>query len=180
MTVATPGRAARSVAGNIPLVGGAIRQLEEQTAAIGKLIEDQARLVAALPTTLRLANDSLVAFASTVQRLDTLVRRLDNLTRPLEEPLTALAPRLERLVPILDMPALQDVPEMLDAVRREGLPALAAVADTQRQVAVIAASVERLMEGIDDTLRRVSELPGANLIGRRLNRTAAKKVPPPA
>lgn len=160
----------------LPLVGGLVRQLEEQTAAIARLLEDQARLVAALPSTIRLANDSLVAFASTVQRLDKLVRRLDNLTQPLEDPLTALAPRIERLIPILDMPQLQDVPAMLDAVRQQGLPALAAVADTQRQVALIAASVERLMEGIEDATRRIADLPGAALIGRRLAKPA-KRVP---
>jgi ABC-type transporter Mla subunit MlaD len=171
---------ANSKASGLPIVGGLVRQLEDQTAAIAKLVEDQAKLVAALPSTIRLANESLVAFASTVQRLDKLVRRLDALTLPLEHPLTELAPRLERLIPILDMPQLHDVPEMLDAVRQQGLPALAAVADTQRQVALIAASIERLMEGIDDTLRRVGDLPGAALLGRRLTRPAKKGAPPPA
>lgn len=127
---------------------------------------EQIEAVAALPESVALLNRSLSKFAATVSRLDTLVQRLDRLTEPLEEPLAALAPRLNALVPLLDEDVLAQLPAVLDAVHRNALPALEVIGQTQAQVASIAASVERLMHVMDETLSRLQDLPGVSLVNR--------------
>ena len=127
---------------------------------------EQVEALAALPDSLALLNRSLTSFAATVGRLDTLVQRLDRLTEPLEEPLAALAPRLDALVPLLDEEVLANLPAVLDAVNRNAVPALEVIGQTQAQVASIAASVDRLMQIMDDGFARLQELPGAGLVAR--------------
>jgi hypothetical protein len=136
-------------------------------ADLSKLVSEQAAAIASLPQAAATLNRTLVAFAQTVGRLDTLVQRLDRLTEPLEAPLTALAPRLEMLVPILDESVLGIVPELFETLRTDALPALHRIDETQRQVQLIAESVERLMGGLDETLSRLAGLPGMGLIQRR-------------
>jgi hypothetical protein len=54
---------------------------------------------------------------------------------------------------------LREIPDVLDAVRREALPALRAATDTQKQVALIAATLDRVIAVLN-------ELPGAGLVRR--------------
>jgi hypothetical protein len=133
--------------------------------------------IAGLPDSIALLNRSLASFAQTVSRLDKLAKRLDRLTEPLEEPLTLLAPRLQALVPLLDDEIMRELPVVLDSVRRNAVPALEVIGQTQAQVASIAESVERLMQLMDDAFVRLQELPGAGLVsrlrGERPPRTAA-------
>jgi ABC-type transporter Mla subunit MlaD len=142
----------------------------------------QVEELAKLPDSITLLNRSLANFAATVSRLDTLVQRLDRLTEPLEEPLTALAPRLNALVPLLDEDVLAQLPLVLDSVRRNAVPALEVIGQTQAQVASIASSVERLMQVMDDTLTRLQELPGMGLVNRLRSGTGSDRAvaPPPA
>ena len=126
----------------------------------------QLEALAQLPESISLLNKSLTSFASTVSRLDKLVQRLDRLTEPLERPLTALAPRLEALVPLLDEDVIASLPDLLDAVKRNAVPALEVIGQTQAQVASIASSVDRLMHAMDDTFSRVQDLPGMGLVNR--------------
>ena len=141
---------------------------------LARLVQEQAAALAALPQAAATLNRTLVAFGQTVARLDKLVQRLDRLTEPLEEPLAALAPRLEMLVPLLDEDVLGVVPELFETLRKDALPALARIDQTQQQVQLIAESVERLMTGLDDTLSRLSGLPGMGLIQRRASATREK------
>ena len=127
---------------------------------------EQIEALAQLPDSISLLNKSLTSFASTVSRLDKLVQRLDRLTEPLEGPLTALAPRLEALVPLLDEEVIASLPAVLDAVKRNAVPALEVIGQTQAQVASIASSVERLMHVMDDTFARLQDLPGMGLVNR--------------
>jgi DNA repair ATPase RecN len=136
---------------------------------LAKLVQEQAAAVAALPQAAATLNRTLTAFAQTVGRLDTLVQRLDRLTEPLEEPLAELAPRLQMLVPLLDEKVLGVIPELVDSLRKDAVPALQRIDSTQQQVQVIAESVERIMGGLDETLTRLSALPGMGLIQRRRN-----------
>jgi hypothetical protein len=138
---------------------------------VAKLVQEQAAALVALPQAAATLNRTLVTFAQTVSRLDTLVQRLDRLTEPLEEPLNALAPRLEMLVPLLDENVLGIVPELFETLRKDAVPALQRIDQTQQQVQVIAESVERIMGGLDETLTRLSGLPGMGLIQRRRNAT---------
>jgi chromosome condensin MukBEF ATPase and DNA-binding subunit MukB len=146
--------------------------------SIAKAVQEQAAAVAALPQAAATLNRTLVAFAQTVSRLDTLVRRLDRLTEPLEEPLAALAPRLELLVPLLDDDVLGAVPELFETLRNDAVPALQRIDQTQQQVQMIAESVERIMGGLDETLNRLSGLPGMGLIQRRRSPGTAVKDQP--
>lgn len=131
------------------------------------MLQEQAAAIAALPQAAMTLNRTLVAFSQTVGRLDALVQRLDRLTEPLEEPLAALAPRLQLLVPLLDEDVLGAVPELFDTLRKDAVPALQRIDQTQQQVQSIAESMERLMTGLDETLTRLSGLPGMSLIQRR-------------
>lgn len=135
------------------------------------MLQEQAAAIAALPQAAMTLNRTLVAFSQTVTRLDALVQRLDRLTEPLEEPLAALAPRLQLLVPLLDENVLGAVPELFDTLRKDAVPALQRIDQTQQQVQSIAESMERLMTGLDDTLTRLSGLPGMSLIQRRRSST---------
>jgi len=139
----------------IPTVGDLVRFGSEQVEAL-----------AALPDSIVLLNRSLTSFAQTVSRLDKLVQRLDRLTEPLEGPLTQLAPRLEALVPLLDEELMSSLPGVLDSVRRNAVPALEVIGQTQAQVASIASSVERLMQMMDEAFSRLQELPGVGLVNR--------------
>jgi hypothetical protein len=150
-------------------------------ADVAKIVQEQALAIAALPQAAATLNRTLVAFAQTVGRLDTLVQRLDRLTEPLEEPLAALAPRLEMLVPLLDEDVLGMVPDLFQTLRNDAVPALQRIDQTQQQVALIAESVERIMGGLDETLQRLAGLPGMGLIqrrtaGSRASKTASKKA----
>ena len=142
-----------------------------------KLTTDQIEALAQLPSSIVLLNQTLTSFAQTVGRLDKLVKRMDRLTEPLEEPLAALAPRLQALVPLLDEELMSSLPEVLDSVRRNAVPALEVFGQTQAQVASIAASVDRLMHVMDDTLSRVQDLPGMNLVQRLRGGAAAAPSP---
>ena len=153
----------------IPTIGDVVRYGTEQVEAL-----------LALPDSIALLNRSLTSFAQTVARLDKLVQRLDRLTEPLEEPLTQLAPRLQALVPLLDEELMSELPVVLDSVRRNAVPALEVIGQTQAQVASIATSVERLMHLMDDALTRLQELPGAALVNRlRGDRTPKKAASAP-
>lgn len=126
----------------------------------------QVEALAALPETVVILNRSLRNFATTVARLDRLVQRVDRLTEPLEQPLTALAPRLQALLPLLDEELLASLPDMLMVLQKSGLPALEMIGQTQTQVAAIAASVDRLMTVLDETVSRIGDLPGVTLVSR--------------
>jgi uncharacterized coiled-coil protein SlyX len=127
---------------------------------------EQVEALATLPDTIVQLNRTLTSFAQTVARLDKLVRRLDRLTEPLEAPLAALTPRLEALVPLLDHDLISSLPGVMEAVQRNAIPALEAMAQTQAQVAAIASSVDRLMTVMDDGFARLQDLPGAALVSR--------------
>ena len=139
----------------IPTVGDVVRFGTEQVEAL-----------AALPDSIALLNRSLTHFAQTVSRLDRLVQRLDRLTEPLEAPLTELAPRLQALVPLLDEELMKSLPAVLDSVRRNAVPALEVIGQTQAQVASIASAVERLTQMMDEAFTRIQDLPGVGLVNR--------------
>jgi len=70
-----------------------------------------------------------------------------------------IAPRLEKLIGAVDVNSVRDLPGVLDALRKEALPALRAATDTQKQLALLTTTVERIF-GI------LNELPGAGLVRR--------------
>ena len=94
--------------------------------------------------------------------LDQLVRRLDRVTEPLEAPLTALAPRLDALVPLLDEEVTHSLPALLDSVERNALPALESWATPGPSWRRVAASSERVAAPLlTEPARPSPRTPGA-------------------
>ena len=145
--------------GSIPVVGDLVKQADSQAQWLQDLIEQNARLVGQLPATMKSFNDSLERFNQTVGRLDRVVTTIEGATSQLVGPLEQVAPRLERLAGAVDPRTLREIPDVLDSLRREALPALRAATDTQKQVALIAATLDRVITVLN-------ELPGAGFVRR--------------
>jgi ABC-type transporter Mla subunit MlaD len=139
-----------SAVGAIPVVGDLVKQAEGQAQWLQDLVEQNARLVGQLPATMKAFNDSLERFNQTVGRLDKAVSRIEGATSQLIAPLEQMTPQLDRL---------RDIPELLDTLRREAVPALRAATDTQKQIALLSTTVERI-------LAMLNELPGASIVRR--------------
>jgi ABC-type transporter Mla subunit MlaD len=151
-----------TVVGSIPLLGDLVKNADAQAQWLQELLEQNARLVAQLPATLKNFNDSIERFNQTVARLDRVVGRVEataTAARALVAPLEQVGPQLDRALALLDVPNLAEVPELVEAMRREALPALRAATDTQKQVAVLSATLDRV-------LSLLGELPGAALLRR--------------
>lgn len=152
-----------SAVGAIPVVGDLIKQAETQAQWMQDVVEQNARLVGQFPATMKTFNDSLERFNQTIGRLDRAVTRIEGATKNLTGP-------VEKLAGALDPKALRDLPETLEAIRREAVPALRAATDTQRQVALLATTIDRVVTAI-------SELPGMGIL-RRIA-TGRPDEPPP-
>lgn len=148
-----------SAVGAIPVVGDLVRQADSQAQWLQELVEQNARLVGQLPATVKTFNDSLERFNQTVGRLDKVVTTMERATAQLIGPLEQVTPTLDRVVSMVDLATLRDIPEVMDSLRREALPALRAATDTQRQVALLATTLDRV-------LNMINELPGAGLVRR--------------
>jgi ABC-type transporter Mla subunit MlaD len=122
-----------SAVGAIPVVGGLVRKADSQAKWLQQLVEQNARLAAELPTTMKALTDSLERFNQTVGRLDKVVSRIESTAAQLVAPLEQVAPTLDRMV--------------------------ATATDTQKQVALLTMTLERVI-GL------LSELPGAGFLRR--------------
>jgi ABC-type transporter Mla subunit MlaD len=142
-----------SAVGAIPVVGDLVRSADQQARWMQEMLEQNARLIGQFPATMKSFNDALERFNQTVGRLDAAVTRIESASRTLTGP-------LEKAAGALDPQALREIPETLEALRRETVPALRAAVDTQRQVAVLQGTIERIVTV-------VSDLPGAGLLRRR-------------
>jgi ABC-type transporter Mla subunit MlaD len=160
-----------SVVGAIPVVGDLVKQADSQAQWLQDLVEQNARLVGQLPATIKSFNDSLDRFNQSVARLDRVVPTIESAAAQIIGPLEQVTPALDRLAGLLEIPTLRDVPEALDALRREALPALRAATDTQKQVALLNATLERVLTILND-------LPGAGIV-RRLGGLDRKSEDPP-
>lgn len=141
-----------SAVGAIPVVGDLVKSAESQSRWMQELLEQNTRLVGQFPATMKSFNDSIERFNQTIGRLDRAVGRIETASKNLAGP-------LEKVSGALDPAALRELPDVLRALRTESLPALRAATDTQRQVALLQTTVERVI-----TL--VSELPGASFVRR--------------
>jgi septal ring factor EnvC (AmiA/AmiB activator) len=131
-----------SAVGAIPVVGDLVKQADTQAQWLQELVEQNARLLSQLPGTLKTLNDSLERFNDSVQRLDRMVTRMERTSD-----------------------RVRDLPALAEAIRKEALPALRATTDTQRQVAMLQSTVERIATVL-------SELPGASLLRRLAGQTS--------
>jgi ABC-type transporter Mla subunit MlaD len=148
-----------SAVGAIPVVGDLMKQADGQAQWVQELLEQNARLVGQLPATIKTFNDSLERFNQTVGRLDRMVTQVEAATNQLINPMSELAPRLEKLVAAIDVNSVKELPGVLDALRKEALPALRAPTDTQKQLALLTTTVERIVGILND-------LPGAGIVRR--------------
>ncbi len=67
---------------------------------------------------------------------------------------------------------MRDIPELVDTLRHEALPALRAATDTQQQVAALAAMLDRMAD-------LLGELPGAGLVRRFTDPGQSRRPRPP-
>lgn len=141
-----------SAVGAIPVVGDLMKSAETQAQWMQAVLEQNARLIGQFPATLKTFNDTLERFNQTVGRLDRAVTRIESASRTITGP-------LDKVAGALDPAALRELPETLDALRRESLPALRAATDTQRQIVALQTTVERVI-GL------VADLPGAGIVRR--------------
>lgn len=151
-----------SAVGAIPVVGDLVKSADQQARWMQEILEQNARLVAQFPATMKSFNDALERFNQTIGRLDKAVGRIETASKNLTGP-------LEKVAGALDPKALRDLPEVLDSMRKEAVPALKAATDTQRQVALLQATIERIVAVM-------SELPGAGVL-RRLAEGSGRSKP---
>jgi ABC-type transporter Mla subunit MlaD len=135
--------------GAIPVVGDLLKQADGQAQWLQDLVEQNSRLVGQLPATMKNFNDTLERFNQTVARLDAMVTRVEATANQLIGPLDQVDKMINRL----------DLPQLADTLRKEALPALRAATDTQKQVAVLTSTIDRVV-----TL--LAELPGMGLMRR--------------
>jgi ABC-type transporter Mla subunit MlaD len=141
-----------SAVGAIPVVGDLMKSADAQAQWMQEMLEQNARLIGQFPATMKTFNDSIERFNQTIGRLDRAVNRIEAASKQLTGP-------LERVAGALDQKSVRDIPEVLDALRKEALPALRAATDTQRQVAMLQSTIERFLAMIND-------LPGAGIVRR--------------
>jgi ABC-type transporter Mla subunit MlaD len=153
-----------SAVGAIPVVGDLVKSADHQARWMQEVLEQNARLVSQFPATMKSFNDSLERFNQTIGRLDRTVTRIESASRNLTGP-------LEKLAGALDPKTLREIPEVLDTLRKEAIPALRAATDTQKQVALLQTTIDRVI-GV------LSELPGAGML-RRLTSSDAQGRPKP-
>jgi ABC-type transporter Mla subunit MlaD len=154
-----------SAVGAIPVVGDIVKSADHQARWMQDVLEQNARLVAQFPATMKSFNDALERFNQTVGRLDRAVTRIEAASNHLTGP-------VERLAGALDPKTLREIPEVLDTLRKEAIPALRAATDTQKQVALLQSTIERV-------ITMLSELPGAGVL-RRLTTGEGQSRPKPA
>lgn len=129
-----------------------MKSADAQTQWMQELLEQNARLVGQFPATMKTFNDSIERFNQTVARLDRAVSRIESAAKNLTGP-------VERLAEALDPKTLRDIPDALDSLRKEALPALRAASDTQRQVELLETTIDRIITVI-------GELPGMGMVRR--------------
>jgi ABC-type transporter Mla subunit MlaD len=141
-----------SAVGAIPVVGDLVRSADQQARWMQDMVEQNARLVGQFPATIKSFNDALERFNDTVQRLDRVVARMESASKQLTGPMAKVAGAL-------DPKTLRDLPQILEALRKEALPALKATTDTHRQVVLLQSTIDRVVSVLAD-------LPGAGVLRR--------------
>ena len=141
-----------SAVGAIPVVGDLVKSAESQARWMQEMLEQNARLVSQFPATMKTFNDAIERFNQTIGRLDRAVSRIEAATKSLTGP-------LEKVVGSIDPKALRDIPDTLEVLRNEAVPALKAATDTQRQVQMLTSTIEKVVTTL-------SELPGAGMLRR--------------
>jgi methyl-accepting chemotaxis protein len=128
------------------VTNGVLSVLQAQTAALAAL----PGAVESLSAAVRNLADATAGAKETVQTLNRLATKMEGLV-------DELTPGLHRVAEVLDDPVVSTLPDALTQVRRDLLPVLRTIADTNERIASIAS------------------LPGASaLLGRR------RPVTPPA
>ena len=125
------------------------------------VLQAQTDALRALPDTLKALNTSVRTLAklaaeaqATVQRADRLIQRVDSILDDLEAPLRSLGP-------------------VATSLQQEVMPIIKNLTDTQRQVASIAASTDRINGIINDVGTRIGDLPMPSIVRRRRAATSS-------
>ena len=156
-----------SAVGAIPVVGELVKSADHQARWMQELVEQNARLIGQFPATIKSFNDALERFNDTVGRLDRAVTRMEAASKQLTGP-------MEKVAGALDPKTLRDLPQVLDALRKEAIPALKATTDTQRQVAMLQSTIEKVIGVLGDL-----PLPGAAVLRRIVGDGEGRSKPSP-
>ena len=136
------------------VTSGVLSVLQAQTAALAAL----PGAVESLSAAVKNLADATAGAKETVETMSRLAHRVESIVEELERPLKALAPGMERMAQVLDDPIVSTLPDALTQIRRDLLPVLRTIADTNERIASLAS------------------LPGASTIlglGRRVNPPAS-------
>jgi len=116
------------------VTSGVLSVLQAQTAALAAL----PGAVDALSAAVRNLADATAGAKETVQTMNRLAHRIEGIVEELEGPLKALAPGMERMAKVIDDPVVSTLPDALTQVRRDLLPVLRTIADTNERIASLA------------------------------------------
>jgi hypothetical protein len=108
--------------------------LQAQTAALAAL----PGAVESLSAAVKNLADATAGAKETVQTMNRLAHRNEGNAVELVRPLNALAPGMERIAKVLDDPIVSTLPDALTQVRRDLLPVLRTIADTNERIASLA------------------------------------------
>jgi methyl-accepting chemotaxis protein len=126
-----------SAVGAIPVVGELMKSADQQAQWMQEILEQNARLVAQFPATMKSFNDALERFNQTIGRLDRAVTQIEGATKNLTGPL-----------------------EKVSAAT------LRAATDTQQQVALLQSTIDRVIAVLSELpgagiLRRIAGDPAS-------------------
>ncbi len=151
-----------SAVGSIPVFGEFMKNADAQARWMQDLLEQNARLIGQLPDTIKAFNDSLERFNQSVARLDRATSRMESAGKRLTGP-------IERILRSLDRKSVREMPDTLDVLRKEAVPALRAAADAQKTMASLQSTLDRVISA-------VGAVPGAAMV-RRLAKPRDEQPP---
>jgi ABC-type transporter Mla subunit MlaD len=133
----------------VPSVSEIVGAIQAQTEALAELPATMASLTRAVRNLARAFEET----GDTLAAVQRLVVRVDRIVGELEEPVAALSPGLTRLARMLDSDLVELLPDTLRQLQ-----------ETQRRMAAMAATTERITSLMDETGARLGMLPGAGFL----------------
>ena len=116
------------------VTSGVLSVLQAQTAALAAL----PGAVESLSAAVKNLADATAGAKETVETMSRLAHRVESIVEELERPLKALAPGMERMAQVMDDPIVSTLPDALTQIRRDLLPVLRTIADTNERIASLA------------------------------------------
>ncbi|MDQ1373040.1 MAG: hypothetical protein QOJ09_378 [Actinomycetota bacterium] len=116
------------------VVTGVLSVMQAQTEALAAL----PGAVQSLSAAVKNLADATAGAKDTIQTMNRLAHRIEGIVEELEGPLKALAPGMERMAKVIDDPIVSTLPDALTQARRDLLPVLRTIAETNERIASLA------------------------------------------